>query len=440
MNSFTFEKSQRNFCFALMGIGLLSIILTMIGDDAYLSRFWSNFLLNSTFFTGIAFVALFVISAFMIAYAGWYVQFKRLWESFYQFLPVGLVLMLIIAVGLFAGYHELYEWNNSEIVTGDEIIQGKSGFLNKYWYTIGTLVIVGGWFWFFGRPMRKLSLAEDRDGTTEFRHHRKMKIYAAIFLPVAGFTSAALIWQWIMSLDPHWYSTLFAWYATASLFVATMALTVMMLYYLKGKGYFEFVSREHMHDIGKYVFAFSIFWTYLWFSQYMLIWYANVGEETVYFKERLESYPVLFYGNLIINFILPFFILMRNDTKRKQGTMLFIASVVFLGHWFDFFQMIKPGVAKYVAHLSHMGHGAGHGGDHAAEGAAHAATAVMAGFTYPGLLDIGTMLGFLGLFLFVALRSLAKAPLVPARDPYIQESLHHVVWYDDDAEASVAAH
>jgi len=435
MNTFTFQTSQRNFCYALIAIGLLSMGLTFIGDDAYHSRFWSNFLLNSTFFTGMSFVALFVIAAFMLAYAGWYVQFKRVWESMYQFLPVGLILMLVIAGGLFMGYHHLYEWNDSAIVAEDVILQGKASFLNKYWYTFGTLLIVGSWFFFFGRPLRKLSLAEDREGTTDFRHHRKMKVYAAVFLPVAGFTSAAMIWQWVMSLDPHWYSTLFAWYATASMFVAMMSLTVMLLYYLKGLGYFPTVTKEHMHDIGKYVFAFSVFWTYLWFSQYMLIWYANVGEETIYFKERLNEYPVLFYGNLIINFILPFFILMRNDTKRKQGSLIFVAGVLFLGHWFDFFQMVKPGVAKYAAHLSHMGHGGDHG--HAAEGAAHAASTA-AGFVYPGLLDVGTMLGFLGIFLLVFFRSLAKAPLIPSRDPYIQESLHHVVWYDDDAEASVA--
>jgi hypothetical protein len=223
---------------------------------------------------------------------------------------------------------------------------------------------VGLWYFLLGK-MRNISIAEDDDDRdTEFSYYRKYKKYAAIFLPIFGFTSAALIWQWIMSIDSHWYSTMFAWYATASLFVAMTALTIMLLIYLKSRGYYTGVNEEHFHDLGKYLFAISIFWTYLWFSQFMLIWYANVGEETIYFRERMDNYPVLFWANLAINFVLPFFILMSNNTKRKMGTLFFASAFVFFGHWLDYFNMIKPGARLTLIEMAHHEDG-GHGEDHA---------------------------------------------------------------------------
>jgi hypothetical protein len=255
-----------------------------------------------------------------------------------------------------------------------------------------------------------------------------MRVYAAVLLPIFGFSSAAMIWQWVMSVDAHWYSTLFAWYSTASAFVSMIAITILTLIYLKSNGYYENVTQHHIHDLGKFLFAISVFWTYLWFSQFMLIWYANIGEETIYFKERYNNYPILFFANLGINFLVPFLILMRNDTKRKVGSVSFVAIIVLLGHWVDYFLMIKPGA---LITASHAAAGADHGaaahgaeaGHHAAE---HASTFVE-GFTIPGLLELGTFVGFFGLFMFVSLTVLAKAALTPKNDPYLEESVHHHV-------------
>jgi len=183
-----------------------------------------------------------------------------------------------------------------------------------------------------------------------------------------------------------------------------------MIIYLKSEGYLQEVNEEHLHDLGKYLFAFSIFWAYLWFSQYMLIWYANIGEETEYFKTRIDHYPVLFYGNLFINFLLPFFALMRNDTKRKFGSLGSVALLVLFGHWCDFFQMIKPGVAISAAeHLGETGHG----------------TDFAMGFTIPGLLELGTFVGFLCLFVYFSFHMLSRSVLLAKNDPYLQESIHH---------------
>ena len=366
---------------------------------------------------------LFIYAAFTSAYAGWFVNFKRVFEAYSQFIIVGLGLLMVVIAGLWMHAHHLYHWADESLVDPnspnfDPVIAGKSGFINKNWYTFGTIIIVGTWA-FFAKKLRDFSLDEDVNGGTDYAQYKKTKKYAAIFMFFGAFSSAAMIWQWVMSIDAHWYSTMFAWYSTASFLVAALALTIATLIYLKSKGYYESVLPDHFHDLGKYIFGFSVFWTYLWFDQYMLIWYANNGEETVYFQERMNNYSVLFYGNLLINFVLPFFVLMRNDVKRKAGIMMFAAIMLFFGHWLDFFLMIKPG-ARLTAEeaLAH--------GSHAADAAHHGSNFLM-GFTIPGLLEIGTFLGFLGLFLYLGFLQLSKASLEPKNDPYLGEALHHEV-------------
>ncbi len=457
MNQFTFEAKHKTVLFGFMGLGLLCLVLTALGDDDFLTRTWSNYLHNSVFFLGIGFVSIFVLTAFTTAYAGWHLVLQRVWEAFSSFLVPGLVLMLLVVAGVVLDWNHLYHWADEASVAVDPILQGKVGFLNNTWYGLGTLLVVGTWAYFAHR-YRTLSRQEDEMGTEEYEQYKKIKTLSAIFLPIGGFTSAAMIWQWVMSVDAHWYSTLYAWYSTASWFVATMALTIMLLIWLKSRGYYQNVTNEHFHDLGKYLFAFSVFWTYLWFSQYMLIWYANNGEETVYFQTRMNEYPALYWGNLILNFVLPFLILMRNDTKRKFGTLFFVSLIVFFGHWYDYFQMIKPGVAHtaHEIHAMHAGHddhsdavhmdghgeeahaddhgddhaedahaaAADHGDGHGDEGHGHGSSFQM-GTTFPGLLEIGTMLGFLALFLYVALSALAKAKLMPENHPFVHESEHH---------------
>lgn len=429
MNQYTFTSGHRNVLFGAIGIGIVCLILTWIGDDAYHTRFWSNFLHNSVFFTMVACMAVFFIAASITAYSGWHTTFKRIWEAYSMFLIVGVVLLAVVGLGNYMHWHHLYHWSNAADVETDSVLKGKSSFLNNNWYMFGTLIFGGVWA-FFAHKLRSLSLDEDNDGDKNFGKHKTMRKYAAVLLPIIGFTSAALIWLWVMSVDAHWYSTLFAWYATASAFVAMIAFTILLIIFLKSNGYFSLVNENHIHDLGKYLFAISIFWTYLWFSQFMLIWYANIGEETIYFRERYDNYPALFFGNLIINFLVPFFILMRNDTKRKFGSASFVAIIMVLGHWLDYFLMIKPGALITRNHA--LGHGheaeagaAGHGeaGGHAVE---HVSNFV-AGFTMPGLLEIGTFIGFLGLFLYVALTILSKSSLVPKNDPYLDESVHHHV-------------
>ncbi len=490
---FEFESRTKTILLAGMGLGVLCLGLTWFGDDEFHTRFWSNWLHNSVYFTGIAFTAMLFYAAQTTAFAGWMTAIKRVWEAMGMFMLVGIILLGVIAAGVWGHFHHLYHWNTPGISDPnnpiyDRIIAGKSGFLSPTFYTIGVIGFLAIWY-FWASKMRSLSVAQDTQETPAFDYYKKHRKWAASFVPIGGFLICIFIWEATMSIDPHWYSTMYVWYSMISMLLGAISLCILMIIYLKSKGYMEWVTREHLHDLGKYLFGISVFWTYLWFDQFMLIWYCNNGEETIYFRERMDHYPVLYWGNLLLNFVTPFFILMRNDTKRKFGTMFFAALIVFFGHWWDYFQMIKPGVRNAAVEAREMTEGkighheaapiptegqaehqatAGHG-DHvteathnenehvaetshaeAAHGESHGSVnltpsfghvnagdrqlnhteldpnkSFAMGYTIPGLEEIGILIGFLCLFLFMFFTNLAKASLIPLRDPFLEEAMHH---------------
>jgi len=495
---FEFEGKLKRILLGGMVLGVVSLAFSLIGDDEYHTRFWTNWLHNSVYFTGIAFTAMLFLSAQITAFAGWMVTFKRVWEAMSQFMWVGLILMGVIVLGVWGHFHHLYHWNTPGISDPasplyDKILAGKASFLNPVWFTVGVLGFLALWY-YWAKNLHQASVDQDTKETPAFDYNKKQRKWAASFLPLGGFLSTVFIWQSVMSIDAHWYSTMFAWYSTISMLLGGISLTIMLLIYLKSLGYMEYITQNHLHDLGKYLFGISVFWTYLWFDQFMLIWYANVGEETIYFKERMNHYPVLFWGNLLLNFVVPFLILMRNDTKRKFGTMFFVSIIVFFGHWWDFFYMIKPGAriaafeAKEIAEgrfghqteaapISKSAPAASHDATtHAAEAAAQTTTPALAhdstthaaeghaetahaaapapspahdahaeagdshgaaaahhgpdksfkmGYSFPGFPELGLMLGFLSLFLYFFFWQLSKSPLLPQKDPYLEESLQH---------------
>lgn len=428
MEQFTFTGKQRIFSLALILIGVISMAMTFFGHpEGHHARFWTNFLHNSVFFTGIAFISVYLLCAHTLAYSGWHTLLKRLIESFGMFLPLGAIFFLILWLGTTYHWHHLYHWAEEGITTPgsdnyDRIIAGKAPLLNKTMYFFLTVGLILFWS-AFTLKIRSLSKAAD-NGDNNLANYKSTKFWMAVFMPVGAFTSAFFIWLSVMSIDAHWYSTMFAWYTSASWLVSACALLALFVIYLNGQGYLNELNQTHRHDLGKYIFAFSVFWTYVWFDQFMLIWYANVGEETIYFNTRLKTFKILFFLNLGINFLLPFFVLMRNSTKWKIGSLGFVAIMVFFGHWLDFFMMVKPGIYTTLNHGHGHDHGDGHG-ELISDAGHHAAPMIDLGWQLPGLLEIGTMLGFLGLFLFVVFTALSRAGLHTKNDPYYEESLHH---------------
>jgi hypothetical protein len=237
--------------------------------------------------------------------------------------------------------------------------------------------------------IRKTSVQQDFDPDPAV--YRKSVSYSALFIVFFAVTNSTSGWDWLMSIDAHWYSTIYAWYVFSGMLVTALTGIILLLIVLQKAGYLKEVNENHYHDLGKYLFAFSIFWMYLWFSQYLLIWYSNIPEETVYFMARLHDFPVLFYLNLVLCFLFPFLFLMTDTSKKKKTTMAIASVVVLIGHWIDFYLMIMPGTVGKNAGI--------------------------------GMLEVGTFIAFTGMFLFVVFRQLSRYPLISAKHPLYSESL-----------------
>ena len=417
---FEIPGGLKKWSYALMGVGVLTLILGIIflhpfsgghgeGAEAYgATKFWMALMQNSIYWLLVVAASFFFVSATTLAQAGFPLVFRRVPEAISGGInvlgPVALVILL--AYVWISDDHNIYHWKDVEHVKHDEKLLHKSGFLNPVFYTVFSIAAIGLWMW-FRNWYRKNSLAEDLAGQGDRSFYwRSLKISAA-FLVTYGLTVlSTLPWLWLMSIDAHWYSTMYSWYTFASSWVAGLSLMMLFVVYLKNHGYLEFVNEEHIHDIGKFMFAFSIFWTYLWFSQFMLIWYSNQPEETEYFIDRLGfggkgdgPFRAMFLLNLIINFLAPLLILMRRGSKRNYTVVTLMSVIIIFGHWLDFYQMVTPGPLKALGKDSNP--------------ASH--------FIY----SLGISAGFLGLVIYLTAKHLTKAPLLPKNHPLVKESIIH---------------
>lgn len=400
---YTVPKRFNSMAITLMVIGLLAIVGLYAtqgskSDVHAQARFWGSLLQNSVYFLLVVNAAMFFICATTLAWGGWQMSFRRVSEAISACVPVvGTICGVILLLICFGGNHEIYHWTDVEHVKHDKILSFKSGFLNKNFFAVMTVLTIVAWS-LLGRKMRKLSQETDNKPLNIEEGKKyiwKNTVWAAIYIIVFSLTVMSSIpWLWLMSIDAHWYSTMYSWYTFASTFVAGVALITLFVIFLKNNNYLELTNEEHLHDLGKFMFAFSIFWTYLWFSQFMLIWYANIPEETTYFKPRAQGmYSGIFWLMFIINFLAPLLIFMSRDAKRNYATLTFMSLLIIFGHWLDFFQMVFPGHQK--EHVPMI------------------------------LWDFGVALGFVGLIMFLTGRALSKTPLLAKNHPFIKESVIH---------------
>ncbi|QHV98468.1 quinol:cytochrome C oxidoreductase [Spirosoma endbachense] len=368
------------------------------GHHAYkwTNRLWANVWLNAVYFAGASVIGLFFISYNYLAQAGWATAFKRIPEAMPAFLPFAGIA--ILAVFFLAG-HDLFHWTNPALFDKsspefDPIINGKSGFLNTPFY-LGRIIAYFGLWYFLWLKIRNFSLQEDLEGGTEY--YEKSIKWGTAFLLVFGVTSSTSAWDFVMSIDTHWFSTMFGWYTLASWHVTGLAIITLTVVTLKEQGYLKIVNESHLHDLGKFMFAFSIFWTYVWFAQFMLIYYANLPEETIYYRERFSGfggiYKAPFFINIFLNFVFPFLVLMTRDAKRTYIFLKLAAWGIIIGHYFDFYTNIMPGTV----------------GEHG-------------GF---GPIEFGMILIFACGFIWTLSSQLSKANLIPKNHPMLEESLHH---------------
>lgn len=364
----------------------------------WMTRVYSSLLVTGYYLLLITLSALFFMTVQYIANAGWSAAIKRVPEAIYTFAPVAFILVFAV---IFLGKNDLYHWAHYEhqhIAKGaegyDPILAGKSGFLNTGMLLGFPTVLMIIWV-LMGRKLRKLSVQEDAAEKGDTRFFKNSIKWSAAFSVLFGFTLSVVAWLYIMSIDAHWFSTIFGVYNFATGWVTSITIICLFVIFLKSQGYLKIVSDEHVHDLGKFMFAFSIFWAYIWVSQYLLIWYAHIPEEMAYYQIRFEDYKPYFYTNIIMNFFTPFLVLMMRNAKRNKWVLAIAGTLMILGHYNDIWLMVMPGVHGIGMNIS--------------------------------MLDIGLLLTFGGIFVYWVLTALTKRGLIAVNHPYIEESAHHDV-------------
>jgi hypothetical protein len=377
------------------GLKTLFIVFAVVGVAAFAlglqqdaPRAWSSFLLNHFYFMSLALGGLFIAALQWLTSAMWSAPVRRISESFTAYLPVALVLSVVLYFGL----HDLFIWTDPAVVKADTVLSHKEGWLSINFFMIRDIIAIALWI-FFAKIMIGNSIAQDtsKDAKLTLRNRRLSPAFMIIF----GLSFTVISFDLMMSLEPKWYSTMFGVYCFAGLFYSSLALTCLVTLYLRSKGKLEgIVNDNHLHDLGKFMFAFTVFWAYIGFSQFMLIWYANLPEETVYFIERFQGgwmYVSIFL--LVGKFMTPFFLLLPRDSKRSP-TVLAIAGIwMMIAQWIDVMWMVQP-------HFSPTG-------------------------PQFGITEIGMTIGFIGIFGFVVSRFLGKYNIVAIGDPNLARSVFH---------------
>jgi len=365
--------------FAAIGAAIFVIGLVLAPQRA-----WGSVLLNSTYLLGLALGGLFLVATLYITTAGWGIVLRRIPEALVGLLPIaalGIGLVIVLRPSLYPAFGDM----------GDHFIGFKAMWLGRGFFLIRAVVYVALWL-AFARVMLRHSRDQDRDGDPS--HTRKNVALSAAFLVCFTLTVSLSSFDWLMSLDPHWFSTIFGVYYFAGIGCSSIAVIIIVVVWLRRQGVLSgIVTDEHLHDLGKLLFGFSVFWAYMWISQYLLIWYGNLPEETGYFITRASgTWGPLFVLNVVLNWVVPFIILMPRGVKRREDLLVKVAGVVLVGHWLDLYLQVFPGISP--------------------DGPVF------------GLPEIGITLGAIGAVGLIVFKQLSEWPLVPLKDPYLEESLH----------------
>jgi hypothetical protein len=370
-------------CYALIVIGIFTFAA---GYYYHPQQTWANYLLNNFYFLALAIGASFFMALQYITQAGWSSGFKRVPEAMASYIPVAALFFLL----LYFGIHTIYHWSGHDAAKADEVIRHKLPYLNPLFFMIRLAIYFSCWI-IMTRFLRRLSLKEDLEGGLACFH--KSEFYSRIYIFLLAITFSLACFDLVMSVDAHWYSTIFAFKNFASAFYHGTAIVLLITVILFKQGHFPFFNRNHLQDLSSYVFMLSIIYGYLWFAQFMLIWYGNIPEETIYYAVRWQhQWKPLFWADIAINWFIPFAILMPKKPARRLKVVIPIVILLIAGQWIDLYLQIVPGVT---------------------------------GVNNFGYIEIGTFLGYSGLFALIITRALSSAALVPKNHPYLGECLDH---------------
>lgn len=380
---------MKTFYSVCMFLGLVAFV---IGLNINKERVWLAYLVSLFFFVNLGLGGLFFTALQHVTNAGWSVNIRRLPESMTAFLPYGFAL----ALGLLLGGHHIYEWFDSAKMHADPILVKKTSYLNVGFFIVRLIAFFGLWLLFWSKIICP-SLKQDETGDESIT--LKLVPWSVAFLIVFAISYSLFTVDTVMSLDPHWYSTMFGVYAFAGLFQASLAFIVLLAIWVRSKNLVHgFIKLDHMHDLGKFLKGFTIFMAYIGFSQFMLIWYANIPEETEFFLSRAHGkWMVISLSLLIFKFIVPFLALLPKWAKRSTAHLTWVALLVLVMEYVDIYWLVYPNLNDVSPQFN--------------------------------LLEIGVFLGFLGIFAYAVTRFLSRNSLIPMKDPRRHESMAHVVTY-----------
>ena len=339
--------------------------------------------------------ALFFYAIQNASHAGWSIIILRVIEAVASFIPFAGAAVVIIMLLNVTHMGHLFHWMDGTLTDPksdhfDPILFEKKTFLNIPFYVFRTLFYVIGASFFVWKLK---SLSKKVDETKSRSVYAKYYTWNILYIVFFGFCSAAWAWDWLMSIDPHWYSTMYIWYAMVSAWASAVAVILLVSVYLKKKGFLPQFNDNHLHDLGVYLFALSMLWTYTWFAQFMLYWYANIPEEVNYFYGRFEYYSWAFWSILLLNFAIPLSVMVSSSIKRNYTVMATMAVIVICGQWLVYYNMVMPGtVGPYWENITGL------------------------------LTNLGAVLFGVGSFIFVVLTTLSKLKLIPEGNPFVKES------------------
>lgn len=348
---------------------------------------WSGYLMGFVLYVELALAGAFFLSLLVLSGARWATALRRILEAMAGGLPVGALLALVLLGGL----GTLYEWTHGASVEADPLLQAKSLYLNPGFFALRLVLFFGLWVWLSRRMIRA---SRDQDQGDVAACTRRLLYGAVVFLPVFAITFSLASIDWLKSLEPHWFSSIFGLVTLSSLGCAGLA-ACLILAILLGRGPMKGIVRpQHLDDLGKIGIGLSLFWGYIWYCQYMLIWYTNMPEETPYYALRSQAgWQILTWLSVGLNWAIPFFTLMPKFVRQSPRYLLMIAYVMLAGQALNLFILVGPSQMGSQPHLSWF--------------------------------EFAPVIGALALFFLVVLRGLASAPLVPAQDPGFEASMHY---------------
>lgn len=367
-------------------VGIAGLAVSAIGYFLNPAQFFHSYLNAFIFWFSVAMGSLFFVMLHHLVAARWSVTLRRVAENIMMQLPLLLLFFLPVLLGM----HELFHWTHHDAVEADLILQKKAPYLNVTFFVIRAAIFFAVWI-ALSILLSRASLKQDLN--PEEAITKRMRAISAIGIIAYAFTFSFASFDWLMSLDAHWYSTIFGVYIFSGSLVAIISFLVILVFFMRRQGLLHnMTTAEHFHDLGKLLFAFTVFWAYIAFSQYFLIWYANIPEETIWFRNRwVGSWKGVSLLLVLGHFVIPFFILITRSAKRNPAFLAIMASWMLFMHWVDLYWVIMPGLQKQGFDLSWF--------------------------------DLTAFLGIGGIFVWLLLKRIAAHPLIPVKDPQLKASM-----------------